>query len=145
MAALRLKNLRDLPARHRGALKTIVGAVRRPKYGNKKIKADGYTFDSIAEFKHYEKLRLLEKAHVIADLKIKPRFHIEIGGKPVLLRSPRYPNGRVLTYEADFSYVNTNTQVRVVEDVKGKDTRVSAIKRALVEAIYDIRVEVVKL
>lgn len=59
----------------------------------------------------------------------------------MLLKSEGYPNGRRVTYRADFAYVEDG--VRVVEDVKGTDTRVSALKRAVLEAEYGIVVRVV--
>lgn len=93
------------------------------KYHAKKVKLDGYTFDSKMEAEHYCELKLLEKAKVIKDLKIHPAF---------TLQEPFTYEGkweRAITYEADFSYVEGGKQV--VEDVKGMRTDVYKIKRKL--------------
>lgn len=110
----------------------------QPRYGNVKrhVHADGTVLDSGREFVRYKELILLQLAGEIADLRVHPRFVIEFVGRPVLLRSRRYPGGRKLTYVADFEYLDTNTCKRVIEDVKmasGHRTEVYKIKKALME------------
>jgi len=115
--------------------------VKRPsRYGNKIKKpiVDGYKFDSRHEAARYQELKLLFLSGEIESLKLHPRYPIKIGGVPVLLRSERYPNGRSLTYVADFSYVDLRLDEVVIEDVKmqsGHRTEVYKIKRALMEAM----------
>lgn len=102
---------------------------RANKYGNIKVQADGYTFDSKMEHRRYLELKLLETAVKIINLKVHPSFEIYV--KEIL----------VCRVELDFSY-------RVVddhyEDVKGTDNALSRLKRKLVEAAYGISVEVIK-
>lgn len=84
----------------------------------------------------------MERAGAIAGLELQPKFELTCGGRPVLLKSEGYPNGRRVTYRADFAYIEDGA--RVVEDVKGKDTRLSALKRAVLEAETGIQVRLVK-
>ena len=113
----------------------------RARYGNK-IKRhqhpDGTVLDSGREFKRYEDLLLMAKAGVIKDLEVHPRFPIAIGGTKIMLRSDRYPNGRQLTYVADFQYHDVERNKHVIEDVKmqsGHRMREYKIKKALMEAM----------
>ena len=115
----------------------------RNKYGAIKTKVDGYTFDSKAEASRYLALVLLQRAGEISELEVQPPFQLKCGGKPVLIRSEGYPNGRVAKYVGDFAYVD-HAGHRVVEDVKGKDLPLSRLKRALVEAEYGVVVKVVR-
>ncbi len=93
---------------------------RRSKYGAKKVRADGITFDSKAEYARYLQLRLLEKAGKIFDLYVH---------KPI----PLIVNGvTVGHYEADFIYYANKTVV--VEDVKGVKTHLYRLKKRILEA-----------
>jgi hypothetical protein len=107
------------------------------KYGARRTRVNGLSFASLAEARRYGELRLLEQAGEIQELELQPRFRLTCGGKPVVLGS-----GRQACYVADFSYRQGGE--RVVEDVKGKDTRLSALKRALVEAETGVRVILVR-
>ena len=115
--------------------------MRRPsRYGSKITKpvVDGYKFDSQHEANRYAELKLMERADEIDSIRVHPRYQINIGGVPVLMRSKGYPNGRKLTYVADFSYVDLRLDEVVIEDVKmqsGHRTEVYKIKRALMEAM----------
>lgn len=102
------------------------------KFKNKKVKLDGYTFDSLAEAKHY-KFNLLPrfKAGEISTLQVHPRYRCMIDGV------------KVCDYIADFSYIDLNQTglqgqigCEVVEDVKGFKTDVYKLKKKLVEALY---------
>ena len=87
--------------------------MRTNKYGNKKVEIDGYTFDSQAEARRYQELKLLEKAGEINHLKLQPKYDL-IGDK---------------------SYVRTVWD-RVVEDVKSPATakdKTYIVKRNLFE------------
>lgn len=110
----------------------------RGRYGNIKrhTHADGTKLDSGRELKRYGDLLLLQKAREITELEVHPRYPIIIAGVPILMKSKRYPNGRRLTYVADFRYIRSG-QV-VVEDVKmqsGHRDKVYKIKRALMDAM----------
>lgn len=97
---------------------------------------DGTVLDSGHELKRYKELLLLQAAHSITDLRVHPRYKLEIGGEPILLRSKGYPNGRQLTYVADFDYWDEARSQTVIEDVKmqsGHRTEVYKIKRAIMQ------------
>lgn len=108
------------------------------KYKAKRTTVDGVNFASKREAIHYALLRRREAIGEIRGLELQPRFPIVVDGRQV-----RYPgSNRPMTYVGDFAYFEDN-QRRVI-DVKGVDTTASKIKRALVEHIYRIKVEVVK-
>jgi hypothetical protein len=112
------------------------------KYRNKKVEYDGYKFDSIREFERYQELRLLERAGEVTNLTVQPRFFLKCGDTEIKIRSDRYPNGRRVSYYGDFQYDEKGETM--VEDVKGQDTPVSRLKRAIVEAQYGVRVKIVR-
>lgn len=118
-------------------------AFRRNKYRAQPVEIDGHRFASTAEARRYTELKALLAAGEITDLELQPAFHIVIDGRPVRIPSKGYPNGRAVRYLADFRYRTRDGRV-VVEDVKGMDTDVSKLKRALVEAIHQVKVEVIK-
>lgn len=107
------------------------------KYHNKKIIIDGYEFDSIAESRRYQELKLLERAKEIKELQLQPKF---------LLQEAFKKNGktyRKIEYIADFSYIE-NGKV-IVEDVKGMETKEFKIKRKLFEHKYiDLELRIIK-
>jgi len=105
--------------------------LRRNKYGNKKQKADGYTFDSKAEAARYQELKLLERAGRIEALDVHPVFFVTVKGI------------QVCKVSLDFRYLQHKI-TWVYEDVKGKDNALSRLKRKLVEAQYGMKVHVVK-
>lgn len=97
-------------------------APRVSKYRAVKTVVDGITFHSAAEARRYLQLKLLERSGHIRQIELQPVYKIEIGGKHIC---------KVIL---DFRY--WEGQLRVVEDVKGRDTAVSRLKRKLVEASY---------
>lgn len=91
------------------------------KYHNKKVYAYGRNWDSKKELARYEQLRLLEKAKVISNLEIQPKF--------LLIDTIRY-NGKTYSktyYIADFKYIQDGQEV--VEDVKSEATRKDKVYR----------------
>ena len=110
---------------------------RSSKYGNVKMVVDGRVFASKREAARYQELRLLLRAGEIDDLTCQPVFGCDVNGI------------HVCNYIGDFSYVllspaHSGLGVRVVEDVKGRDTPISRLKRKLVRAVYGIAVVIVK-
>lgn len=85
----------------------------------------------------------MERAGEIRELILQPKFQLGTDDRPVLIRSAGYPNGRRAVYIADFAYIDKRDGQTVVEDVKGMDTRVSRLKRAVVEAQYSIRIAII--
>lgn len=102
----------------------------RNKYGAKRTKVDGISFDSRSEAFRHEELKLLVRVGHIAELKPHPRF-------------PLVVNGIVLgSYTADFQYRDLRTGLLVVEDVKSKPTRTRdfLMKKKLMLALHGIEV-----
>lgn len=107
------------------------------KYGNKKVLIDGIKFDSIAEGNRYKELKLMQRAGIIKELELQPKF---------LLQESFKKNGktyRKVEYIADFQY-KENGKV-VIEDVKGKETDIFKLKHKLFEYKYrDLELKLVK-
>jgi len=72
----------------------MVGGEGMNKYRNIKTTVDGIRFDSKREAERYSELKLLERAGIITDLKLQPKFEL----------IPKHNGNRALTYIADFSY-----------------------------------------
>lgn len=109
--------------------------MRINKYGNKKTKVDGHTFDSKAEARRYGELKLMQRAGLIKHLKLQPRYRIQDG----------FSNGegkrvRPISYVADFEYIDLQKNDVVIEDVKGKKTQVYNLKKKIFEKKYHPRV-----
>lgn len=104
----------------------------RNKYGNRKTVIDGITFDSAKEARRYSELKIMQRAGLISDLKLQPRFEL----LPTFKK-----NGvthRKIEYVGDFSY--TEKGIDIVEDVKSDFTRknpVYLIKKKLLFFRYD--------
>lgn len=111
--------------------------IRKTKYGNKKIIANGFKFDSKKEYQRYQQLLLLQKAGKIKELKTQVKFE--------LVKGVRFQNEKrkkpALTYIADFTYIKDGELI--VEDVKSAITRengVYRIKKHLMMAIHNIEI-----
>lgn len=104
------------------------------KYNAKKVRDDGFLFDSKSEHKRYLELKLLIKAREISQLEVHPIIALEIDRKPVC------------RYEADFSYTDMKTGKTVWEDVKGWPTDVFKLKVKLLAILRpDIDLRVLKV
>lgn len=107
------------------------------KYHNQKIIIDGIKFDSKAEGRRYQELKLLQRAGEIEDLQLQPKF---------LLQPSFKKNGktyRKIEYIADFDYYVGNKLI--VEDVKGMETEVFKLKKKMFDYKYnDIELRVVR-
>jgi len=100
---------------------------KRSKFNAVRVHLAGYSFDSKAEAERWQELRLAELGGYISDLQVHPVFHFIVNGEPV---------GK---YEADFRYVGKGG-ASIVEDVKGVVTPVYRLKRALMWALYGVRI-----
>ena len=103
------------------------------KYGNQKIKIDG--FDSRREANRYLELRLLERARKIRDLELQKEFELipaQYDGKKCVERACKY--------RADFYYFDIDKNAYVCEDTKGMRTKDYIIKRKLMLQRYGIRI-----
>lgn len=108
-------------------------AARGSKYNARKTVVDGIEFDSAKEAKRYTKLRDMEMAGRIQDLRLQVPFEIlpsfECDGV-------KY---RGIKYIADFVYYRNG--VRVVEDVKGAKTPEYRMKKKLMAYMNHINIK----
>jgi hypothetical protein len=95
------------------------------KYKAKKTVIDGITFDSKAEAKRYQELKIIERAGQIKNLSLQPRFTLQEG----FVNIHTGKKERRIEYVADFQYEDNN--VIIVEDCKGFKTSDYKIKRKL--------------
>jgi hypothetical protein len=93
------------------------------KYGNKSVEIDGIKFDSLAESRRYQDLRILEKNGNISQLRVHPIYTLQEAFTHNSIRE------RAITYEGDFEYLSDG--ILVCEDVKGAQTETFKIKRKL--------------
>jgi hypothetical protein len=96
------------------------------KYNAIRTTIDGITFDSRAEGRRYQELRLLASAGEIADIELQPKYPLVVNGV------------NCGHYKADFRYKVAG--VLIVEDVKGVKTPVYQLKKKLVKALYGIEI-----
>lgn len=98
------------------------------KFQNIPCEVDGIKFDSRAEGRRYNELKLFVAGGEISNLELQPKFQLEVNG------------ALVCTYVADFSYQQRG--YRIVEDVKSKatKTRQYRIKVKLLKALTGIEV-----
>lgn len=113
----------------------------KSKYGSRKIKKDGMTFDSIREYNRWRELKLLERAGKIEDLKRQVPFTLI----PVQKDEEGKVIEKVCKYYADFTYMEKEKAKDgapefVVEDTKGFRTTEYIIKRKLMLKEHGIRI-----
>lgn len=118
---------------------------RRHKFGAKPVEVNGQKFDSGHEYRYLvEVLQARIRAGEIIDLVHKPTFPIVIDGRPVrAVRQKNGSRGRPLVVELDYQWIETSDGRKRYIDCKGVDNPLSRLKRALVEHIYGIEVEIV--
>jgi Protein of unknown function (DUF1064) len=107
----------------------------RGRYGSKKRKVDGVTFDSMMEADFYI---LLKDSDDVVAFEIQPRFLLQEafrkGGKAV----------RKIEYVADFKVLYKDKKFEVI-DVKGMQTDVFKIKKKMFDHRYrDIELILIK-
>jgi len=111
---------------------------RKNKYNAKKSYRGDIKFDSKREATRYDDLLLLERGGLITVLELQKRIKLEGKDGPI-----KYASGRQAVYIADFAYFDNERKCFVVEDVKGMDTALSKLKRAICGAM-GINVEIIK-
>lgn len=102
---------------------------RKSKYHNKKIELDGHIFDSKAEARYYNHLKMLEKAGEILFFRLQPSYRLQDSFKK---------NGktyRSINYIADFEVHHKDGTIEVI-DVKGYKTDVFRLKEKLFNKKY---------
>ena len=85
------------------------------KYHNTKVIYNGIKFDSKKEKSRYIELKQLEKAGIIKELELQPKFLLL---DTIHYKDITYPK---TYYKADFKY-KTKDGVEIIEDVKSKIT-----------------------
>ncbi len=103
------------------------------KYRNVKTLVGHRWFHSKGEAFRYMDLLMLERAKEIKDLKLQVKFPLHAGD-----------NVFIGHYIADFTYVDSRTGERVVEDFKGKETHLFKWKCKHLEAEYNIKLLITK-
>jgi hypothetical protein len=101
---------------------------KRQKYNAVPTVVDGIRFDSKAEARFYEELKLLRHAGEISYFLMQTPVHLPGNGK----------------LEVDFMIVHSNGRIQYV-DVKGKATKEWLAKRRVAEAIYPFKIETRKM
>lgn len=118
--------LRELAGGNSGS-----GITAPAKYRNRKTEANGFVFDSVKEANRYRELLLLQKAGVVAEIELQPRFLLQAAymDGPKLVRK--------MEYVADFRVTYSDGMVEV-EDVKSPATKTKTylIKRKLFRKLY---------
>lgn len=104
------------------------------KYGAVKTEVDGITFDSKAEARRYEVLKLREQEGGIHTLMLQPRFPLHVIDKKTGEKV------RIGYYVGDFMYMVSPGEEMVLEDVKGVKTPLYNWKKRHVEAEHGIKV-----
>lgn len=99
------------------------------KFKNKRVQVDNIWFDSKAEAGRYEQLRLMERAGAISALQVHPTYELQ----PAFKDRDGFRH-RAIVYEADFGYCENGE--RIVEDVKGMETKDYKIKAKLFRYRY---------
>lgn len=119
------------------------GSVRRDrsKYGNIRVGAHA----SVKEHRRAAKLRMLEQAGEISNLREQVRYTLipaqyVAGGTDSKGRKVMQMAERACCYVADFVYTDNETGLTVVEDTKGMRTKDYIIKRKLMLWLHGIRI-----
>lgn len=108
------------------------GNAKKSKYGNNKVEVDGITFDSEKEAKRYGQLKMMQKAGMIAFLKLQEKYDLVVN------------ENKVCSYIADFVYTDAKTGQEVVEDVKSEMTRklpLYRMKKKLMKQVFNIEIK----
>ena len=110
---------------------------KRSKYSNRKTVVDGEKFDSLAEARRYQQLKLMLQVGEIAGLERQVSYEI-------IPKQMKYDGSaeRACVYKADFSYRRAGKLI--VEDVKGMRTKEYVIKRKLMLHVHGIEIVEVK-
>ena len=107
------------------------------KYNNIKVTADGYKFDSKAEYRFYQKVILpLKSSGVITDFEFHKKFPYDI---TYSVGNEKWTKKGY--YECDF-YYRENGEVKVI-DVKGVRTKEFNRKEKIMKKLYGIEITVI--
>ena len=99
------------------------------KFGAKKTRVDGITFDSKWESERYGQLKAMERGGIVTDLKLQFKYDIVIN------------DIKICKYIADFVYKEESPDGKIreiVEDAKGFETPEFKLKKKLMKAVHNI-------
>lgn len=97
------------------------------KYGAIKKEVDKIVFASRKEANRYLVLKQLLRCNKITDLQLQVKYTFVLNDKKI-----------GIAYIADFTYTDVETELFVVEDVKGYKTDIYKLKKKLMKAFFDI-------
>ena len=115
-----------------------MGCAKMNKYNAKRHVIDGVNFSSIKEAKRYCELCILLKAGEIKSLQLQVPFELA----PAVKFDDEQRKKPALRYFADFVYFD-KVGNKIVEDVKGFETKEFRIKRHLMVTVHGIQVKIV--
>jgi hypothetical protein len=101
------------------------------KYHNIRTVVDGISFMSKKEAQRYCELKIALAGGVIVDLELQPVFELQesfIDKDNKKIRS--------IIYRADFRFIETETNLTIIEDTKGYFTEIFKIKEKLFKKKY---------
>lgn len=104
------------------------------KYRNVPVTIDGITFDSKHEAHRYEQLRMEQRAGLISDLELQPKF-------PLHTVTPSGVKVEIGVFTPDFRYVRDGAIV--IEDAKSPATRKETsyrLRKRICEAEYQVTI-----
>ena len=119
----------------------------RNKYGNKSLVVNGIKYDSKKELRVLNDIVSMEKGGLVRDVVFKTTYTFEVNGEPIRYISDKVNKdgsrklGRILTWTDDVSFYDCELGYRRIIDVKGFQTDVFKMKRALMKAVNGIDVE----
>ena len=99
------------------------------KYHNKKVIYKGIKFDSKKERDKYIELNQLEKAGIIKELELQPKFLLL---DTIHYKGKTYPK---TYYKADFKYFDNEKGKYIVEDVKSPITAKDKVYRLKIKML----------
>lgn len=134
MSQVTVNELLDLKLRVRRGNDRKVGLTQRgdSKYRNQVIETPDGRFDSKAEHKYWCRLKLLEKAKEVKDIRRQVVYELAPSVPVAKRKRP------ALRYVADFVYWDCAKNAEIVADVKGAVTEGYRIKRHLMKSIHNI-------
>ena len=114
--------------------------MNKRKYGNKKVRVNGITFDSKAEASYYKLLLLLQKSGEVESFEMQKRY--------ILIDKFKHPTTgktvRSISYTPDFVVKYTDGTTKVI-DVKGFETKTFKLKAKIFMNRYNIPLVLAKV
>lgn len=122
----------------RGAERASIQQRGDSKYRNQVIETPDGKFDSKAEHKFYCRLKMMEKAKLVKN--IRRQIVYELAPSVIVANRKRPP----LRYVADFVYFDVAKKEEIIADVKGAVTPEYRIKRHLLKSVLGLDILEIK-